>query len=89
MKIIRENSSVSDVGNRDIIKTSFGDRPKDTNYFFKQDGLFLTQEEAVYLWKVFHKNPIECDSLEEWQAIKSVVHSLEDELVKCGRIKKV
>lgn len=87
MKIIRENSSVSAVGNRDIIKTSFGGQLNDTNYFFKEDGIFLSMSEAVNLWKAFHKKPIECDSIEEVQEIKSSVQLLEDKLRESGKVK--
>lgn len=49
-------------------------------YRFKQDGVFLSKEDAENIWKALTKRPIECDSEEEVWAIQAAVQMLKKSL---------
>ena len=80
MVIINKNNSVCNPLYRGFIKISYGGQFGSTDYFFEQDGIFLSKEEATNIWKALTKKPIELDSEEELFSIQAAVQLLKKAL---------
>jgi len=76
MTIIRKGNHVANPLYEDIIEVSGEEPLGGDNHCFKYDGVFLSKEEAVNIWKALTKKPMECDSEDEYFAIMASVQLL-------------
>lgn len=80
MVIIKKDNTIENPLYRGFIKTSHGGQFGSTGHFFEQDGVFMSKEEAINIWKALTKKPIECDSEEELFSIQAAVQMLKKSL---------
>lgn len=77
MVAINKNDYVLDRKYADVLVRSCPIDPRDEpTELFAQDGIFIPLDKAKLIDMAFRKKPIECDSVEEYEAMRNAVIEL-------------
>ena len=69
MLIIKKDNSINDYIYRGLIGTSYGGQFGTNNYFFNQDGIFLSKEEVFAIKNSIHELK-KCLNVLDYDAVK-------------------